>query len=166
MAGKSKPVPEGIHTITAQLIVSDAGKAIEFYKRAFGAEARGEAFRMPNGKVGHAELKIGDSVVMLADEFPGAGTHKAPQTAGGTTVVLNLYVPDVDKLFNQAVSAGAKVAMPLENQFWGDRYGQVEDPFGHKWALASHVEDLSREEIGKRANEFFAKMAQGRQAGA
>jgi len=106
----------------------------------------------------HASLKIGDSSLLLADEFPGAGCP-SPQTLGGSPVVLNIYVEDVDKLFNQAVAAGAKVTMPLANQFWGDRYGQIVDPFGHTWALGSHVEDVAPEELERRANAMFAEMA-------
>jgi PhnB protein len=155
MAGKVKAVPEGTHTITAHLVVHDGNKAIEFYKKAFGAEVTG-VHHTPDGKVMHAELKIGDSKLMLADEFPGA---KTPQALGGSPVVLNIYVEDVDALFNTAVAAGATVTMPLANQFWGDRYGQIVDPFGHRWALGSHVEDVAPDELGRRAKAAFAEMA-------
>ncbi|MGH9453085.1 MAG: VOC family protein, partial [Terriglobia bacterium] len=121
MAGKVKAVPEGMHTITPHLVIRDAAKAAEFYTKAFGAEVKG-IHHTPDGKVMHGELKIGDSKIFFADEFPGMGA-KAPQTLGGSPVVLNLYVEDVDKLFNQAVAAGATVTMPLADQFWGDRYG-------------------------------------------
>ena len=157
MAGKVKAVPEGTHTITAHLVVRDGDKAIEFYKKAFGAEAIG-VHHSPDGKVMHASLKIGDSHLMLADEFPQMGS-KGPQSLGGSPVVLNIYVEDVDALFNQAVAAGATVTMPLANQFWGDRYGQIVDPFGHRWALGSHVEDVAPDELERRANAMFAEMA-------
>src|ERR1700694_3435426 len=159
MAANVKPVPEGCHTLTAPIVVKDASKAIEFYQRAFGAKSDGGIFKTPDGKVMHAELEIGDSRLMLADEFPGMGSCKSPQTLGGTTTTLNIYVEDVDRLFNQAVAAGATVTMPLANQFWGDRYGQVTDPFGHSWALGQHVEDVAPEEMGRRAKEMFAQMA-------
>lgn len=162
MAEKVKAVPEGNHTITAHLSVREAAKAIEFYQKAFGAQLL-FVHKMPDGKVMHATLKIGDSRLMLADEFPGMGP-KSPQALGGSPVVLNIYVEDVDALWNQAVAAGAKVTMPLANQFWGDRYGQVVDPFGHSWALLSHVEDVAPEEVERRANEIFAQMT--RKAGA
>jgi PhnB protein len=160
MAGNIKAVPEGTHTITPHLSVREAAKAIEFYQKAFGAQVL-FVHKMPDGKVMHATLKIGDSRLMLADEFPGMGT-KAPQTLGGSPVVLNIYVEDVDTLFKQAVAAGAKVTMPLANQFWGDRYGQIVDPFGQSWALGSHVEDVAQEEMERRANAIFAEMAKKR----
>ena len=158
MAGKVKAVPEGLHTVTPHLVIRDAGKAAEFYKKAFGAEVKG-VHRTPDGKVMHGELTIGDSKIFFADEFPGMGV-KGPQTLGGSAVVLNVYVEDVDKLFNQAVAAGATVTMPLADQFWGDRYGQLTDPFGHSWALGKHVEDVAEEELERRAKEAFSKMAQ------
>lgn len=158
MAGNVKAVPEGIHTITAHLVVRDAAKAIEFYKKAFGAEVQGSVHYTPDGKVVHASLKIGDSILMMADEFPEFGS-RSPQSLGGSPVVLNIYVEDVDALFNQAVAAGATVTMPLKNQFWGDRYGQVTDPFGHQWALGSHVEDVAPEEMERRSKAIFAEMA-------
>jgi PhnB protein len=157
MPGKAKAVPEGTHTITAHLSVREAAKAIEFYQKAFGAQVL-FVHKLPDGKVMHATLQIGDSRLMLADEFPGMGT-KAASTLGGSPVVLNIYVEDVDNLFKQAVAAGAKVTMPLADQFWGDRYGQIVDPFGHSWALGSHVEDVPQEEMARRAIEVFAEMA-------
>lgn len=157
MAGKVKAIPEGTHTITAHLSVREAAKAIEFYQKAFGAQLL-FVHRLPDGKVMHATLKIGDSRLMLADEFPGMGT-KSPQALGGSPVVLNIYVEDVDALFKQAVAAGAKVTMPLADQFWGHRYGQIVDPFGHSWALGSHIEDVPQEEMARRANIIFAEMA-------
>ena len=157
MAGEVKGVREGSHTITAHLIVDGGDKALEFYKNAFGAKILG-VYHTPDGKVMHAEMQIGDSRVMLADAFPMPGCG-SPKTLGGTPVVLNLYVDNVDPLFDQAVNAGAKVTMPLANQFWGDRYGQVEDPFGHKWALGQHIEDIAPEEMERRAREAFKHMA-------
>src|SRR5579875_2001292 len=144
-------------TILAHLVVDDGVKACEFYKNAFGAEIRG-IHKTPDGKVMHAELTIGGARLMLADMFgPGCGS---PNKLGGSPVVLNLYVEeDVDTLFNQAVNAGAKVEMPLADQFWGDRYGQITDPFGHRWALGQHVEDVAPAEMERRAKEAFEKMA-------
>jgi PhnB protein len=151
MAAKVKPVPEGYRTVTPYLSVKGASDAIAFYKKAFGAE---ELVRMPmpDGRVGHAELQIGDSRVMLADEMPemGDAVTKSPRSLGGTTFGLALYVPDVDAFFKRAVDAGAKQMRPLANQFYGDRSGVVEDPFGHIWTIATHVEDVSPEEMKKR----------------
>jgi len=146
---KVKPIPEGYHSVTPYLCCKDAAAAIEFYKKAFGAT---EIMRMgdPGGKVGHAEIQIGDSRVMLADEFPEMG-FLSPKTVGGSPVMIHLYVEDVDTTTNRAVAAGAKVTRPVADQFYGDRGGQVEDPFGHKWYVSTHKEDLSPEEIGKRA---------------
>jgi PhnB protein len=153
MAGQLKGA-----TIIAHLIVNDAPKALDFYKNAFGADIQG-VHKTPDGKVMHAELNIGGARLMLADEFPGMGCAGA-KTLGGSPVVLNLYVDnDVDSLFNQAVNAGATVVMPLGNQFWGDRYGQITDPFGHRWALGQHVEDVAPDEMERRAKEAFSKMA-------
>ena len=157
MAGNVKAVPEGMHTITPHLSVREASKAIQFYKNGFRAQVL-DVHYTPDGKVMHAHLKIGDSHLMLADEFPGMGTP-APPTLGGSPVVLNIYVDDVDSLFNQAVAAGAKVTMPLADQFWGDRYGQIVDPFGHHWALGAHQEYVSPEEVERRGRAIFAEMA-------
>ena len=157
MAGNVKAIPEGMHTITPHLVVRNAVEAVDFYRKALGAEVLG-IHKTPEGRVMHAELKIGDSMLFLADEFPGMGTCSSPQTLNGTCVTLNLYTSDVDRLFNQAVSAGAAVIMPLSNQFWGDRYGQLKDPFGHIWALGQHVEDVSREEMERRGREAFEQM--------
>jgi len=157
MAGQLKDA-----TIIAHLIVNDGVKAAEFYRDAFGGEILG-IHKTPDGKVMHAELNIGGNRLMLADEFPGFGSLSA-KTLGNSPVVLNLYVKeDVDGLFNRAVAAGAKVTMPLANQFWGDRYGQIVDPFGHRWALGQHVEDVSPEEMERRAKEAFAQMAAAKQ---
>src|SRR6059058_728547 len=149
MAKKTKYIPEGYHTATPYLIVNGAGRAIEFYKQAFGAT---EVMRIgaPGGKVGHAEIKIGDSHIMLADEHPEMDA-RSPQTIGGSPISLVLYVEDVDATVSQAVEAGAKLTRPVANQFYGDRTGGVEDPFGHTWYVATHVEDVSEEEMKKRA---------------
>lgn len=142
------PIPEGYRSITPYLIVRGAAEAIDFYTRAFGARER-MRLPMPGGLIGHAELEFGDSVVMLADENPDWGAV-GPQTLGGTPVSVLLYVENVDALYQQAVDAGVKVVKPLENQFYGDRSCHVEDPFGHRWSLASHVEDVSSEEMQRR----------------
>ena len=156
-----KPIPEGYHSVTPYLIVDDAARAIEFYKKAFGAV---EKFRLPMGdRIGHAEIKIGDSFVMLADEFPDMG-HLGPKARGGTTVSLMVYVEDVDSAFKQAVEAGGTEERPVENQFWGDRMGTLADPFGHKWSLATTVEEVSEEELGKRFEEWAAKQKESEPA--
>ncbi|MBZ5505002.1 MAG: VOC family protein [Acidobacteriia bacterium] len=158
MTASAKPIPEGLHTVTASLVVRDAAKAIEFYKKALGAQ---ELSRMPDpdGKIMHAELKIGDSVIFISDENPRMANIKSPQTLGGCTGALNVYVPNVDELFKQAIAAGGKEAMPVADQFWGDRYGSFTDPFGYSWGVATHKEDLSPKEMKERAQEFFAGMA-------
>jgi PhnB protein len=160
MAKAKNPIPEGQHTITPHLNVKGAAHALEFYKRAFGAT---EINRMPGpgGMIMHAAMKIGDSKFFLNDEMPGQETCVSPATLKGTTVVLNLYVADCDKLYNQAVAAGAKATMPLTDQFWGDRYGQVRDPYGHVWAIATHKEDLTRAEIEERSRQFMASTSRG-----
>jgi uncharacterized glyoxalase superfamily protein PhnB len=156
MSNKPNPVPPGFHTITPHLVVKGGAAAIDFYKRAFAAE---EISRMPGpgGALMHAELKIGDSAIMLADEFPMPNATKAPTTLGGTGVVMHLYVPDCDAAFNRAVSAGAQVVMPPMNMFWGDRYCQISDPYGHRWSLATHVEDVKPEDMPKRMQEAMSK---------
>jgi PhnB protein len=154
MAHKVKAIPEGYHSISPSLTCKDAARAIEYYKKAFNAQ---EIMRMssPDGKISHAELRIGDSTIFLNDVMgPMTGT-----SSGTPQMSLFLYVEDADTTFNNAVNAGGKVDMPLENQFWGDRYGKLTDPFGHQWGIATHVEDVAPEEIGKRATAFFAKMA-------
>lgn len=151
-----KPIPEGFHSVTAYLTVKAASQAIEFYKRAFGAQER---FRMtlPDGKsIGHAEIVIGDSIVMLADEFPGC--NQSPQTLHGTPVGLVIYMPDVDAAFQRALDAGATVKQPLENKFYGDRAGTILDPFGHQWSLMMHVEDVAPEELNRRMKAELEKM--------
>ena len=149
MADKVKPIPEGYGTVTPYLIVNGAARAIEFYKQAFGAV---ETFRMeaPGGRVGHAEIRIGDSHVMLADEHPEMGA-RSPRAFGGSPVSLTLYVEDVDATVARAVEAGATLKRPVADQFYGDRTGGVEDPFGHVWFVATHVEDVPYEELKKRA---------------
>jgi PhnB protein len=152
----AKPIPEGYHTISPSLTVDGAAEAIEFYKRAFGATER-MRMAMPDGKVAHAELNIGDSVVMLNDSLPQASVQ-SPKQLGGTTTSVFLYVEDVDSVVQDAIDAGAKVTMPVADQFWGDRFGTVSDPFGHHWAIATHKEDLTPEEIAERGREAMASM--------
>ncbi len=153
----TKPIPDGYRTLTPYLAVEDAAKAIEFYKQAFGAT---ELMRMdaPGGKIGHAELKIGNSLVMISDPFPQS-TVRPPAEVGGSTASIFMYVEDVDAAVKQAVDAGATVTMEVEDMFWGDRFGSVSDPFGHTWSIATHVEDLSPEEIAERGQAAMAAMS-------
>jgi len=146
---KVQPIPKGYHIVTPSLVVRGAAQAIEFYKKAFGAK---ELYRMegPDGKMLHAEIKIGDSIVMVGDEYPDMGAS-SPQSIGGSASSLMIYTRDVDALFKQAVAAGAKVSMPVSDMFWGDRYGRVTDPFGHQWQLATHKEDIPPKEMRRRA---------------
>ena len=155
MAGKVQAIPPGYHSVTPYLVVRDGARAIDFYKQSFGAS---ELSRMdtPDGKIAHAELKIGDSIIMLSDEMMG---NKSPQSLGGSPVSVFLYVDDVDSVFNQAVKAGAKSDMPPADMFWGDRYGKLTDPFGHLWGVATHIEDVAPAEMEKRAREAMEKMA-------
>ena len=155
----AKPIPDGYHTVTPYLYIRNAAGALDYYKRAFNAI---ETFRLPSpgGKIGHAEMKIGNSMVMLADEMPEMGA-KSPQTIGGNASSLCLYVEDVDKLFKQAVAAGGKEMRPVQDQFYGDRSGTLVDPFGHVWTIATHKEDVSSQEMAKRAEEYMKKMASG-----
>lgn len=160
MSSSVNPIPEGFNTVSIHMTVKNAKQAIEFYQKAFGAE---EICRMPGpdgNSIMHAELKIGSSIIMLNDEFPGHGIS-APQTLKGTSFSLHLYVEDADALFNRAIEAGAKEIMPVSDQFWGDRYGMLTDPYGHCWSIATHMEDLSPEEMNKRAEEYFSKMDEG-----
>jgi uncharacterized glyoxalase superfamily protein PhnB len=153
-----KPIPEGQHSITAGLTVKNARQAIEFYKTAFGAREV-SVWTGPDGKsVMHAELKIGDTKIFLGEESTDMGTV-SPQSLGGTGVSLNLFTEDCDATFKRAIGAGAKVKAPLADQFWGDRYGKVTDPFGHVWGIATHKEDLTREEMEKRMKQTFAATA-------
>jgi PhnB protein len=152
----TKPIPEGYHTVTPYLAVDDAAEAIEYYKKAFGAKER---VRMdaPDGKIGHAELEIGDSLVMLSDPFPGFAA-RTPKELGGTSVSVFMYVEDVDAVVQKAVDAGATISMDVADQFWGDRMGSLMDPFGHSWVIATHVEDVPPEEMEERTKAAFAAM--------
>jgi PhnB protein len=152
----TRPVPEGYHTATPYLIVKGAAEAIEFYKKAFGAREL-MRFADPSGKVGHAEIKIGNSPIMLADEHPDMG-YRGPKSLGGSPVSILLYVEDVDRLFAQAIAAGGKVDRPVKDQFYGDRSGTLTDPFGHVWSISTHKEDLTPEEMHRRAK---ASMKEG-----
>jgi len=152
-----KPIPEGYHTVTPYLAVDRAAEAIEYYKKAFGAKERGR-MEAPDGTIGHAELEIGDSLVMLSDPFPQA-TTRTPKELGGTSASVFMYVEDVDAVVKQAVEAGATVTMEVEDQFWGDRFGTVQDPFGHLWSIATHVEDVPPEEMAERAKAAMAAMS-------
>ena len=149
-----KSVPDGYHTVTPYLIINGAVQALEFYKRAFGAA---ETVRMPDpkGRIAHAEIKIGDSMIMLADEHHEMG-HRGPRTLGGTSVSILLYVPDVDTVFDRAIKAGAKSQRPVADQFYGDRMGTLEDPFGHVWTIGTHIEDVSAEEMKRRMAALHA----------
>jgi PhnB protein len=153
----TQPIPEGYHTATPYLAVDDAAEAIQYYTKAFGAKER-VRMETPDGKVGHAELEIGDSLVMLSDPFPQAST-KTPKELGGTSVSVFMYVEDVDAVVKDAVDAGATVAMEVADQFWGDRFGSVKDPFGHLWSIATHVEDVPPEEMVERAKAAMAAMS-------
>ena len=160
MGKKIRPIPEGLHTLTPYLILRAAPKAIEFYKKAFRAQEISRSIG-PDGKsILHANLRIGDSIIMLSDEFPEMSCH-SPQSLGGTSVTIHMYVDDVDSTFGKAVSSGATILMPLIDTFWGDRYGQVLDPFGHRWSLATRKQNLSKEEIERAGKAFFLKMQSG-----
>lgn len=148
-----KAIPEGIHTITPHIVVRGAGRAAEWYKKALGAEERGR-IPVPGGKYMQLELWFGDSAVMMADEFPEAGVL-SPESIGGTSVVLHLSTEDVDALWTRAIAEGAEIVQPLGEQFWGDRYGQIRDPFGYRWGLAQHVRDVAPEEIVRIAGTIF-----------
>jgi PhnB protein len=151
MSPSVKPIPDGYPRVSPYLVVDGAAQAIDFYTQVLGATER---MRMggPDGKIGHAELQFGDSIVMLADEYPDMG-YVGPKAVGGTPVTIGVYVEDVDKTFDAAVKAGAKSLRPVEDQFYGDRSGQFEDPFGHRWSIQTHIEDVPPEEMGKRAAE-------------
>ncbi len=141
----AKPIPEGFHSVTPYMTVRNAARAIEFYKQAFGAVEKG-VMNSPDGKVAHAELQIGDSIIMLGDEFPEMGAL-SPQSTGGAGMGLHIYLEDVDSAFDRAVKAGATVEMPVADMFWGDRYGKLADPFGHKWSIGTHKRDVSMSEM-------------------
>lgn len=156
MAKAAKAIPAGYHTVTPSLVVAGAAKAIEFYKKALGAE---EIMRFPgpDGSLMHAEIKVGDSVLMLGDEMPEQG-GRSPKSYGGTPVSFFVYRDNVESAWKRAVDAGAKEVMPLQDMFWGDRTGCLEDPFGHRWWLAQHIQDLTPEEIQRNAEAFFSQM--------
>jgi PhnB protein len=152
-----KPIPDGYHTVTPYLAVDDAAAAIEYYKKAFGAKER-MRMEAPGGKIGHAEIEIGDSLVMLSDSFPQAST-RPPKELGGTSASLFMYVKDVDAVVKKAVDAGATVTMEVADQFWGDRFGSVQDPFGQLWSISTHVEDVPPAEMAERAKAAMAAMS-------
>jgi PhnB protein len=154
----TQPIPDGYHTVTPYLAVEDAARAIEYYGKAFGAK---EVVRMdaPGGKIGHAELEVGDSRIMLSDPFPQSST-RPPKELGGASASVFMYVDDVDAVVRQAVEAGATVTMEVADQFWGDRYGTITDPFGHVWSIATHVEDVPPDEMAERAKAAMAAMNQ------
>ena len=156
MAKNATPTPKGYHTVTPSLFVDGAAKAIDFYKKALGAEEL-MRFPGPDGKLMHAEIKVGDSIIMLADEMPDMG-GRGPKAIGGTAVSFFVYGENVDAAWKRAVDAGAREVVPLADQFWGDRTGCLEDPFGHQWWLAQHVEDLTPEQIRKNAEAHFSQM--------
>lgn len=149
-----KPIPDWMHSVTPHLVCAGAADAIEFYKKAFNAV---ELMRLPgpNGRLIHASIKIGDSTIMLADEYPDWGSL-GPKARGGTSVTIHIQVEDVNAVVAQAVAAGAKITMPVDNMFWGDRYGQIEDPFGHSWSIGTHIRDVSAEEMQKAADAMCA----------
>jgi PhnB protein len=154
-AQSANPIPQGMHSLTPHLVCAEAAQAIHFYKAAFGAE---ESARLPgpDGKLMHAAVRIGDSTLMLVDEMPEYGAL-GPKALKGSPVTIHLYVEDADAVFARAVAAGAKVTMPLADQFWGDRYGQLEDPFGHKWSIATHQRDMTPEEMQQAMREMASK---------
>ena len=152
----TKPIPDGFHTLTPHIVVTDGAAALEFYKKAFGAEERFRLLTPGGSSVMHAQMKIGDSILMIGSEFPP--DCLSPKKRGGTSVFLHLYVPDVDAAFDRAVKAGCTIKMPVSDTFWGDRYGIVEDPSGHQWSIATHKQDLTHDQLVANAKEFFANM--------
>jgi PhnB protein len=152
----TKAIPDGFHTLTPHLVVKDCAKAIEFYKQAFGATVIQMHFGPDQKSVTHADLAIGDSILMLNDEFPGGATSPLSPGGGSSSCTIHIYSKDVDAIWKCAVEAGARVTMPLENQFWGDRYGKLADPFGHNWSLAAHVKDMSEQDIEEAAKKAFS----------
>jgi len=161
MSEAVRPIPEGFHSVTPHLVCAGAAAAIDFYKQAFGAAEVGR-LPMPDGRVAHAEIRIGDSRIMLADDFPEYGSH-GPQTLKGTPVYIHLYVNDADAAWDQALAAGAKPVMPLADMFWGDRYGQVEDPFGHRWSIATHQREVTPEQMQIDMQKMMAQDCPGEQ---
>jgi PhnB protein len=162
MKPSQNPIPKGYHTVNPAITVRNAAEAIEFYKKALGAKER---MRMqgPDGSISHAEIEIGDSVIFMGEEMPGMG-NRSPQSLGGTTGSLYLYVEDVDKTFKQALQAGGKEKMAVQDMFWGDRYGQFVDPYGHTWGISTHTVDMTEEEIAEGAKAFYALMEQKKTA--
>ena len=156
MAKTTQAIPKGYHTVTPSIFVAGAARAIDFYKKALGAEEKSR-FPSPDGTIMHAEIKIGDSIIMLADEMPEQG-GKSPKSYGGTPVSFFIYQENVDAAWKRAVDAGGRPVMPLADQFWGDRAGCLEDPFGHKWWLAQHIKDMTPEELRQAAESFFSQM--------
>ena len=152
----AKPIPDGFHTLTPHIVVGDAAQALEFYKQAFGAEARGRVLMPGTTTVMHAQMKIGGSMLMMGGEFPPHAF--SPKSRGGTSTYLHLYLENADAAFARAVQAGCTVKMPMSDTFWGDRYGVVEDPFGHQWAIATHQHDFTLEQIETNAKEWMAKL--------
>lgn len=155
---KLTPIPPGFGTVTPYLVINGASQAIEFYKKAFSAKEL-DRQALPDGKLMHARLKIGDSMVMMSDEMQGSDT-KAPSTLGSSTVMLHIYAKNVDKMFQQAIDAGAKVTMPIDNQFWGERYGQLQDPFGHRWSISQRIK-MSPKEMKEKQEQAMSMFAQG-----
>ena len=152
----TKPVPDGFHSLTPHIVVTDGAQAIELYKKAFGAQEMSRLLWPDGSKVMHAQLKIGDSMLMLGSEMPPHSL--SPKSRGGTSVYLHIYLADADAAFDHAVKAGCTVKMPVSDTFWGDRYGVVEDPFGHQWSIATHEHDYTQKQIEANAKEFMAKM--------
>jgi len=161
MAEQVRPIPEGFHSVTPHLVCNDAAAAIAFYQQAFGAVEVGR-MGMPGGKIGHAEIRIGDSRLMLADAFPEYGSND-PLTLKGSPVVIHLYVENADAVWDQAIAAGAEPIMPLSDAFWGDRYGQVQDPFGHRWSIATHKREVSMDEMQDAMQQMMAQAPKGGQ---
>ena len=157
----SKGVPAGFHVLTPSMVVKDARKAIDFFKRAFGAEEI-DVMTGPDGRVMHAEIRFGDSILMMGEENPAWPQFKSAETLGGSPISLHFYVADVDAAFKRALDAGAKADMPVQDMFWGDRYGKVRDPFGHVWGLATRVKEMTKEEVARAGREWMAKMAEAK----
>jgi uncharacterized glyoxalase superfamily protein PhnB len=161
MAKAASYTPPGLAAITPHLVIQGAGRAIAFYKEVFGAREISRSPGPDGKRLMHAHIEIAGSQLFLADEFPEMGSCRSPASVGGTSITLSLYVPNVDEVYKRAVAAGAKEKMPPMDMFWGDRYSQVVDPFGHEWAIATHIEDVPPEELGRRAKEAFAHMGKG-----